>query len=171
VILCAIFDGGRNLFFTLICVSLVTDILDGWIARRFRLETEFGARLDSLADDATYLTAFLGLVILEHDFVWAHRLAFTLLLAFKLTPSALSLARFGRPTCLHLYSSKITGYLQGIFIFTYFVAGYWAWYFYLMIGFSILAYTEGLLTLLVIPELRSNIRGLYWVLTGMRERA
>jgi CDP-diacylglycerol--glycerol-3-phosphate 3-phosphatidyltransferase len=72
---------------------------------------------------------------------------------------------------LHLYSSKITGYLQGIFIFTYFVAGYWAWYFYLMIGFSILAYTEGLLTLLVIPELRSNIRGLYWVLTGMRERA
>jgi phosphatidylglycerophosphate synthase len=75
VILWAIIEGRRSLFFTLTCVSLVTDVLDGWVARRFHLETEFGARLDSIADDATFFLAFLGLVILDHEFVRAHALA------------------------------------------------------------------------------------------------
>jgi CDP-diacylglycerol--glycerol-3-phosphate 3-phosphatidyltransferase len=171
IILGAMVMGRRSLFFTLICVSLVTDILDGWIARRFHLETEFGARLDSLADDATYFTAFLGFVVLETDFLWVHRVAFGVLLGFKLVPLAVSFWRFGRSTSLHLYSSKITGYLQGIFVFSYFVFGYGAWYFYLMIGFSVLASCEKLLILLTIPELNSNMRGLYWILRSRRLRA
>jgi cardiolipin synthase len=169
VILWAIFDGRRSLFFTLVCVSLITDILDGWIARRFHLETEFGARLDSFADDITFLLAFLGLVILDHEFVWAHGRAFLLLLASHLGGLIVSLLRFGRTTSMHLYSSKISGYLLGFFILTYFVAGYLAWYFYLAFGFSILAYLEGLVITLLSKEPRSNVRGLYWVLQQRRE--
>ena len=171
VILGAILLGRRNMFFTLICVSLVTDILDGWIARHFHLETEFGARLDSLADDATYFMAFLGFVVVESGFLWMHRVAFGVLLAFKLIPLAVSFWRFGRSPSLKLYSSKITGYLQGIFVFTYFVLGYSAWYFYLMIGFSVLASCEKLLVLVMVPELRSNMRGLYWIRQGRHLRA
>lgn len=171
VILWAIATGRRDAFFILICVSLVTDILDGWIARHFHLETEFGARLDTLADDATYLTAFLGLVVLDQEFVWTHRVAFGLLLLFKLTPIGISLIRFGRTTSLHLYSSKATGYVQGFLIFSYYVAGYSAWYFCFTIAFSLLAYTEKLVILLIVPELRSNARGLYWILADMRQRA
>jgi CDP-diacylglycerol--glycerol-3-phosphate 3-phosphatidyltransferase len=170
VILWAIFSGHRNAFFTLICVSLVTDILDGWIARHLHLETAFGARLDSLADDVTYFTAFLGLAVLEQEFIWTHRLAFGLLLLSKLVPLGVSLARFGRPTSLHLYSSKATGYVHGFFIFGYCVAGYSAWYFYFTISFSVLAAVEKLLVLLVIPELQSNLRGLYWILADIRPR-
>ena len=171
VILWAIASGYRGTFFTLICVSLVTDILDGWIARHFHLETEFGARLDSLADDATYFTAFLGLVALEPGFVWTHRVAFGLLLLGELAPLALSLVRFGRSTSLHLYSSKATGYVQGFLIFGYFVAGYSAWYFYFAIAFSVVACLEKLVILLIIPEMRSNVRGLYWILADQRQRA
>jgi cardiolipin synthase len=168
-ILWAILESRRNAFFILVCVSLVTDILDGWIARRFHLETEFGARLDSLADIATSLTALLGFVILEQAFVSAHRVAFASLLVFNLTPQAVCLARFRRPTSLHLYSSKVMGYLQGFFILGYFMAGYRPWFFYLMITASLLAYTEALLILLIIPRLRSNVRGLYWVLSAARQ--
>ena len=145
-------------------MSLVTDALDGWIARHFHLETEFGARLDSLADIGTYFAAFLGFVILERDFVWAHIVAWGALFAFKVIPHGVSIWRFGRSTSLHLYSSKATGYVQGIFVFTYFAVGYSAWYFYVMIVFSILASVEKLVILLVIPELESNMRGLYWIL-------
>jgi len=171
VILWAIATGRRDAFFVLICVSLVTDILDGWIARHFHLETEFGARLDTLADDATYLTAFLGFVVLDQDFVWTHRVAFGLLLLSKLAPIGVSLLRFGRTTSLHLYSSKATGYVQGFFIFGYYLAGYSAWYFYFTVAFSLLACTEKLLVLLIVPELRSNARGLYWILADTRPRA
>ena len=171
VILWTIAAGRRPAFFALVCVSLVTDILDGWIARRFHLETDFGARLDSLADDATYFLAFLGLVVLEQDFVWAHRLAFALLLLCELAPLGLCLGRFGRPTSLHLYSSKATGYVQGFFIFGYWVWGYVAWYFHFTIAFSLLACAEKLVILLIIPELRSNVRGLPWVLAEARPRS
>ena len=163
VILGAIVLGHRNLFFTLICVSLVTDILDGLIARYFHLETDFGARLDTLADDATYFVTFVGFLALERDFVWAHLLAWGVLLTFKVIPLAVSIVRFGRSTSMHLYSSRVTGYAQGIFVFTYFVFGYSAWYFHLMIGISVLAASEKLIILVIIPELSSNLRGLYWV--------
>jgi CDP-diacylglycerol--glycerol-3-phosphate 3-phosphatidyltransferase len=164
VILVTIVLGYREAFFTLVCVSLATDILDGLIARTFRLQTEFGARLDSLADDATYFMTFLGSVVLETDFVWAHRIAFGVLLLFKLIPLSVSLGRFGRSTSMHLYSSRVVGYLQGIFVFVYFLFGFVGWYFYLMIAGSILAACEKLVILLVIPELRSNMRSLYFVL-------
>lgn len=171
VILWAIAAGRRDAFFTLICVSLVTDILDGWIARHFHLETEFGARLDTLADDVTYVTAFLGFVAIDQDFVWTHRVAFGLLLLSKLGPIAVSLLRFGRTTSLHLYSSKATGYVQGFFIFGYYVAGYSPWYFHFTVAFSLLAAAEKLAVLLIIPELRSNARGLWWILADGRRRA
>jgi phosphatidylglycerophosphate synthase len=161
----------RDIFFMLICVSLATDILDGWIARHFHLETEFGARLDSLADNATYFMAFLGFVLLESDFLFAHLAAFGLLLSFKVIPHGISIWRFGRSTSLHLYSSKATGYIQGFFVLGYFVLGYSAWYFHFMIVFSVLASVEKLVILMIIPELRSNMRGLYWILQAAPDRS
>jgi len=41
-------------FVVLIIISLITDILDGLIARGFQIQTSFGAKLDSIADDATW---------------------------------------------------------------------------------------------------------------------
>ena len=61
-------------------INLITDILDGFIARRFNMETEFGARLDSLADIGTYAMAFIGMIVLESDFVGVHWMEFTFLI-------------------------------------------------------------------------------------------
>ncbi|TND08141.1 MAG: CDP-diacylglycerol--glycerol-3-phosphate 3-phosphatidyltransferase [Bacteroidetes bacterium] len=159
-----IWKGERDLYALLMCISLVTDILDGLIARTFKLQTEFGAKLDSTADMGTYAMAFCGFIFLEKAFVHDMRWPFFIMLGFYITPQLLSFIRFRRNTSFHLYSSKITGYLQGIFLFTYFVWGYQAWYFWLMWTVSILAYTEALIIVLRIPQLRSNVKGLYWIL-------
>jgi len=37
-------------FMVLFAVCGITDVLDGWLARRYHLESEFGGRLDSFAD-------------------------------------------------------------------------------------------------------------------------
>lgn len=160
----SIIQGNKQLYITLLCINLITDILDGLIARTFKLETELGARLDSLADIGTYIMAFTGMLVLEMDFVKAHAVAFSVVMVLYATPQVIALLRFRRATSFHLYSSKFTGYTQGIFMFTYFVFGCPMWYFYFMIVVSCIAYTEALILVISLPQLRSNVKGLYWMI-------
>lgn len=159
-----IYSSQKSLFITLISVNLISDILDGYIARKFKLETEIGARLDSLADIGTYLGAFAGMIILENKFVSEHSVSFTGIISLYISVQIIALIRFKRTTSFHLFSSKILGYIQGIFIFTYFVVGYNLWYFYFMIILSIITYSEALIIVIFIPQLRSNVKGLYFIL-------
>jgi cardiolipin synthase (CMP-forming) len=165
----SIASGNKQLFITLLSINLISDILDGFIARRFKLETEFGARLDSLADVGTYIMAFSGMIVLESAFVREHAIAFCVTMVMYAVPQIIALVRFQRTTSFHLYSSKITGYLQGIFIFTYFIFGYSPVYFYVMIVVSCIAYTEALILVLFLRGLRSNVKGLYWVIRSIKE--
>jgi cardiolipin synthase len=159
-----IFSGHRELFFLFLCINLVTDIADGFIARRFKLVTEFGARLDSVADLGTYILAFTGMIVLEQAFVKIHLPEFTLIIGLHVLEVLVSLVRFRSTPHLHLYSAKITGYLQGIFILSYFGYGYIPWYFYGMIVFTCIAHLEELVILLRIPALRSDVKGIYFML-------
>lgn len=163
-IIYTIATGNKQLYITLLSVNLITDILDGLIARTFKLETELGARLDSFADIGTYVMAFSGMIVLEKEFVDEHSIAFILVIGLYALPQLVSLIRFRRPTSLHLYSSKTLGYIQGIFIFTYFIFGYAPWYFYFMIVASCLVYLEALIIVCTIPALRSNVKGIYFML-------
>jgi cardiolipin synthase len=160
----AIVTGNKQLYITLLSINLVTDILDGLIARTFKLETELGARLDSFADMGTYAMAFTGMIVLEKEFVSEHAVEFLLIIGLYALPQLISLIRFRRPTSFHLYSSKTLGYIQGIFIFTYFVFGYTPWYFYFMVIASCLVYLEALIIVSFISALRSNVKGIYFML-------
>ncbi len=155
--------GEKDWYILLLSVNLITDILDGLIARAFKLETEFGARLDSLADIGTYFMAFSGMIVLETAFVTEYRYPFFILIGLYALVQVIALIRFRRATSFHLYSSKITGYAQGIFIFTYFVFGFAPWYFYFMLSLSYVAYLEAIVIVSVIPQLRSNVKGIYFM--------
>lgn len=50
--------------FTAMILSAVTDVLDGWFARRFDVVTRFGAYVDPLTDKIFYLATFPTLVYL-----------------------------------------------------------------------------------------------------------
>lgn len=164
-----ILKGDKTTYIALLSINLVTDILDGLIARAFKQETEFGARLDSLADIGTYFMAFAGLIVLESDFVNKHIVEFNILISLYITPQIISLLRFKRTTSLHLYSNKVVGYLQGIFIVWYFNFGCTTWYFYLMLIFSYIAYLEELIILLTIQHLRSNVKGIYFMMKRFKK--
>jgi cardiolipin synthase len=53
--------GRMQLGFVVFLLAILSDLLDGWVARRFRQETRFGAILDPLADILCSFWLFVGL--------------------------------------------------------------------------------------------------------------
>ena len=151
-------------FVVLICISLVSDILDGNIARIFKMQTNFGAALDNLADILTILVALLGLFIFKWNDVAPHAWFLFLFLGVFVISYIIAFVRFGKIPGLHLYSAVTAGYLQGIFLFVLFAFGFYEWLFYLSIGWGIVAYTEKCLVLLKLDDIRIGVKGLYWLM-------
>ena len=55
-----IFGGHRTVFALLVIASLVTDVFDGLIARRWHQETDLGTKLDSCTDLAPICPPWAG---------------------------------------------------------------------------------------------------------------
>lgn len=159
-----IYSDLESLFALFLCINLVTDILDGLIARIFKLQTEFGAKLDSLADNGTYILAILGIYHFKLNefgdsiyFLWGF---VTLLLAANI----ISFFKFKKWPSLHIYTMKISGYVQGIFFFTLFAFDYNVWMFYSAMIFGYISMFEEITILLILKKMKSDVKGLYWVL-------
>jgi CDP-diacylglycerol--glycerol-3-phosphate 3-phosphatidyltransferase len=165
VILYFALSGKETLFVIFLVVNLLTDVIDGFIARKLKMETETGARLDSMADNLTYLLAFTGIFVFKWEAFRPHFASFLVFIAFLVSTVILSLVKFKRFPSFHLYSTKIGGYIEGIFFITLFTVGFITPFYYFMIFWGILAAIEHIAIQLVIPRMRSNVKGLYWVLT------
>jgi CDP-diacylglycerol--glycerol-3-phosphate 3-phosphatidyltransferase len=158
------------LFSIFLVVSLITDVLDGFIARRFNMQTEFGARLDSIADLGTYILAVTGIFLFKATDFQPHLCSFYIFISLLCLAHLLSVIKFQRLPSLHLYSWKIGGYIQGAFFFVLFLFGFYSIFYYFMIIWGILAFTEHIIIQLIIKEMHSNKKGLYWVLKNKKEQ-
>lgn len=154
----------ENLFAIFLVINLLTDILDGFIARRFNMQTEFGARLDSAADIGTYILAIAGIFIFKAEDFRPHLISFYIFIFLLLAAYILSLIRFGRFPSLHLYSWKIGGYIQGGFFCVLFLFGFNTVFYYFMIIWGILAFCKHMVIQFLLTDMQSNAKGLYWVL-------
>lgn len=170
VILALAIAGNEKWFVILICISLVSDILDGSIARYFNLQTRFGASLDNLADIGTYILALVGLFRFRWEPVEPHAWFLYLFLAIFILSYIVSFIRFGKIPGLHLYGGVSAGYLQGLFFFVLFVWGFLPWFYFLAIGWGILAYIDKILVLLRTDDIRPGLKGYYWVMKNQRSR-
>lgn len=159
-----LWSGNRPVFAGLLAFSLLTDILDGFIARNFNQQTRIGARLDSWADVGSYLLAYGGIFRFEWAFVVEHKIGLSVFAALYLGSLITVFTRFGGIIGLHLYGCKITGYLQGAFLLWLLGFGNVEWFYVLMISVGCLAKLEEIIVLLRLRERRSNVKGLYWVL-------
>ena len=70
LILFYIFTGNYILAFVFFTISGITDILDGFIARRFNFVSNFGKLMDPLADKLTQVGTLLSLSIVQIIPVW-----------------------------------------------------------------------------------------------------
>jgi cardiolipin synthase len=70
VIITSIFEGNYILGFVFFTISGITDILDGFIARKFNFISNFGKLMDPLADKLTQISVLASLVAVKIIPVW-----------------------------------------------------------------------------------------------------
>lgn len=163
VILYMILTERESWFVVLLCISLVSDVLDGNIARIFKLQTNFGAALDNLADICTIAMALWGLFVFKWTEVEPHAFILYLFFSLFILSYIIGFYRFGKIPGLHLYSAVSAGYVQGIFFFILFAFGFYPWMYYLAIGWGVVAYTEKIFVLLKLDDIKIGVKGLYWL--------
>jgi len=103
-----------QLVFTVVyCVVGLTDVLDGWIARKFHLESKFGAKIDNVADTCVFCVGFICLMFLfklrcNPDFLHCI-IPLGIAVALKVFSFALTKIRFGAWNSMHTYLNKALG--------------------------------------------------------------
>lgn len=170
VIFYMLLTGQEDWYVILLCISLVSDVLDGNIARIFKLQTNFGAALDNLADICTYAMAMLGLFVFKWTEIEPHAWLLYLFLGLFLLSYIVAFARFKKIPGLHLYSAVSAGYIQSAFFFVLFVFGFYTWMYYVAVIWGIVAYTEKIFVLLKLDDIKIGVKGLYWLLKKQKEQ-
>lgn len=141
---------------------MFTDVLDGFIARKFNLQTRLGAKLDSLADFFMYLLALYAVLHFKWDELKEYQYSFYLIIFYYLLIDIFALFKFKEIASLHLISSKISGIIQGIFFLLLFTVGLikpFYWLMFILISFS---FVENMFFLINLKEMRSNLKGIFW---------
>lgn len=150
----------RFLFSVLLMISLVSDIADGIIARALKLQTELGARLDSIGDMGTYLTSVIALFAFELQFIKSNIVAIGIVIVLYAIEAIIALTKFGKISSFHTILCKVAAYCQGIFMVVLFLYNFQSWLFYPTVIVSSLAYLEEIAIVFILPENRSNVKGI-----------
>lgn len=169
LLLLALTVGAREVaagFFLVLFVSAgISDMLDGYLARRFNWCTEFGARLDSISDlslyiaGATFLLSYFGRQLSP---VWYLIELGALLQVFHLV---FSYFRLGEFPAYHTNFSRVCAYL--IFLL---VIAFWqntqhpAFFIGVVACLWSACSLEGLVISCLLKSARSNISGVFFLL-------
>ena len=70
LVILAILQGAWLAAFVMFVIAGVSDGVDGYIARRFDMRSEFGAMIDPLADKALLITLFVTLAVVGEIPTW-----------------------------------------------------------------------------------------------------
>lgn len=108
------------LFYAIYTVSGVTDALDGWLARKLRCESAFGAKLDSIADLLFYAAMILRILpILIAIFPIGIWILIGSAVLIRLGAYLAAFCKYRRFATMHTYLNKLTG--LAAFLIPYFV--------------------------------------------------
>jgi CDP-diacylglycerol--glycerol-3-phosphate 3-phosphatidyltransferase len=155
-------------FTWLLVPALLSDIADGLIARVLRLQSKLGALLDSVGDTSLLFASIYGIWTLHPEVIRDHAMAGAIVTGLWIIEMIAAFVLYGRLSSFHTYMSKAAGYLLGIFIGVLFMFGLQTWLLYVAVAVSVAGNLEELALLRLLPEWRTDVRGVYWVLRERR---
>ena len=164
-LLVLLFTKHYEIFKWLLGVSFFTDMIDGYLARKFKVTSILGTKLDSIGDDLTVLVGLIALFVLKLEFIKQHVIIFIILLVLFFVQTTYAFIRYGKMTNFHTYLAKTAALLQGVFlILVFFTEEPSLILFYAATIVTMLELTEEIILVRMLPHWRANVKGVYWVL-------
>lgn len=105
------FSYQKKIFFIIYIFCGLTDILDGYLARKFHVESLFGSKLDSIGDTVMFMTIAYLIVVNEYDLLKSFIPILILLVIIK--SANFIIAYFKQKTffSIHTWANKFAGFL------------------------------------------------------------
>jgi CDP-diacylglycerol--glycerol-3-phosphate 3-phosphatidyltransferase len=164
-LLILIFTGQYEIFKWLLGISFFTDLIDGYLARKYKVTSVIGTRLDSIGDDLTVLVAMIGLFVMKTAFIKQEIVLFIILFSLFLVQIIYAFIRYRKMTSFHTYLAKTAALLQGAFLlFTFFTTEPNLILFYVAAIITMLELTEEIILVGLLKHWKANVKGIYWVL-------
>jgi len=148
------------LFFILFGLMLLSDALDGIIARMLDQTSELGARLDSYGDILTYLTTPLAAWWLWPELVESEMNYILAAIVIYVLPAIFALMKFGKLASYHTWVTKASAVLMsaGVVILLGFENNL---LFHIAIYFLVIEMVENIAITFILPEQKSDIHS-FW---------
>ncbi|MGH8602645.1 MAG: CDP-alcohol phosphatidyltransferase family protein [Gammaproteobacteria bacterium] len=143
-------------FLALLGAVFVTDAADGFIARKFRLESELGAKLDSAADWVIYSLIPIAAWWLWPELVKRELFFVALVIVSYTVPVAWGLIKFGVFTSYHTRSVKLAAGLMALTVIVFFAGGP-VWPFRVAAVMCVVAALEEIAITAVLPKQKRDI--------------
>ncbi len=156
--------GRPNLFIALLIISLFSDAIDGFIARRLNVASELGTRLDSWGDLATYLTVPLCAWWLWPEIIKREAFFVLVVVGAYLAPLIAGFVKFKRLPSYHTWAAKgaaVAMSFSVIILFTADIAGF----FRVAAIFQALVACEEVAITIRLSEWQCNIPS-FWHISG-----
>ena len=153
------YQGYRAPFAWLLVGAGVTDILDGWLARRFNWVSRAGALLDSIADVLLVLVTLYGVWMLHKYVITEHPIVIWSVFSIWFMVHLGALLRYGRLASFHTWFTRFGVALFGLFAIILFFFKFVAWFYYGAAAICFLGGVESLVMILLLPQWTPNIHG------------
>jgi phosphatidylglycerophosphate synthase len=108
------FQRWRTVLIAGFVVAFVTDLLDGYLARKLGQTSYLGMRLDSFADYLLIASAIVWSMLLEPTLFRDHTALWMAIAVAAAIPQGICFWRHGRNAGFHLYSTKAAGWAAAI---------------------------------------------------------
>jgi cardiolipin synthase len=144
--------------------AFLTDALDGFLARKLKVTSEFGSKIDSIADDGLFATAMICLVKINPQIISDNAVMVGLLSVTYWVKVVLLYARHKRfVSGFHTYLTKIAAVGQALFFLhaMFFTAS--SFLFISAIVITMLAIVEETVIIMTIAKPSQNIRGIFFL--------
>ena len=158
-------QGQKDWFLILLAVSLLSDMLDGYFARKLQQTSELGARLDSWADMLTYAAMILGIYLLWPSIFEQQKIFLLAATLSYILPVMLALSRFGSFPSYHTWGAKLAAVLLAPAFYLLILADNQLFFRAVIIFHAVVAIEEIAITF-ILKRPRTNVSSIITLLSG-----